>query len=102
MKPIARPTAINPDAHASESDGAFKRLTDAAAVAFVSLSLLISPAAVAPVWANNVRLQDVESPELKEGLVAATSGQFTKAEMVGGLHIHRLSPDARRKASAKG
>ncbi|KXZ42289.1 hypothetical protein GPECTOR_167g170 [Gonium pectorale] len=41
-------------------------------------SWMVPPA----VQASTVRLADVESPELREGLRAATSGEFAKAELI--------------------
>lgn len=37
-----------------------------------------------PALANNVRLEDVDNPELKAGLEAATSGRFPEAEVIFG------------------
>ncbi|GIL71804.1 hypothetical protein Vretimale_761 [Volvox reticuliferus] len=52
-------------------------------------ALVLSISILAGVWiappvavANNVRLADVENPELRAGIQAATSGEYTKAELI--------------------
>ncbi|GLC41189.1 hypothetical protein PLESTB_001528700 [Pleodorina starrii] len=69
--------------HVNPASDQLKRLLAAANALVLSVAMLggtwLSPPAA---FGNNVRLADVESPELRAGLQAATSGEFAKAEVI--------------------
>ncbi|KAG2501266.1 hypothetical protein HYH03_001072 [Edaphochlamys debaryana] len=76
-------TAALPDRQATSTrEPAVSRLLSAAGALVASVALLCSPLAPPPAHASNVRLEDVESPQLKAGLEAATSGDYATAEEV--------------------
>ncbi|PNH11406.1 UDP-N-acetylglucosamine--peptide N-acetylglucosaminyltransferase [Tetrabaena socialis] len=82
------------EAGAPQPEPALKRLLAAASSLVLAAVMLGCPWALPPpASANNVRLEDMESSEMREGLEAATSGQLLKAEVasvwsnLGNVHM---------------